>query len=396
MNQQSPLRIAFFPEYFYPHVGGAETWTANIVKCLTEAGHHVEVFTYRMPGATSDQTSFGVIVHRMGKPFVIVGARPYFKRFLIHSACSFLIMMKKGSLFDIMVGQYSPLLPLKLVSKVRRIPLVAVFHDVYGLESSLHGKGVFRGLVRYVFGDLLATRVPYDAIIAVSEATQQKLAHIKCATREVKIVYNAVDTTLIDAESADRVPKQVCFVGRLLKHKHVGDLLQAFAKVRARELSARLLIIGDGEDRSSLVALAEKLEMTDSVRFTGYVGDREKFRLMKSCELLVLPSTDEGWGNAVTEAIACGLNTICYDIPALREQAQFFSSIQLVPPRDISALSNAILNKLSQGSRKLVERDSQIIRSDFTWRRRAEELAAFLRLVSKRGVLSEQQSERSE
>jgi glycosyltransferase involved in cell wall biosynthesis len=332
----------------------------------------------------------------MGKPFVIAGARPYFKRLLIHLTCSFLIMMRKTSRFDVVVGQYSPLLPLKLVSKVSRTPLVAVFHDVYGLESSIQGKGIFRGLIRYVFGDLLITRVPYDAIVAVSEATKRKLARIKCATRNVEVVYNAVDTTLIDNESVDRVPKQICFVGRLLKHKHIADLLQAFAKVRAREPSARLLIIGDGEERASLVALAEKLKMTGSVRFTGYVGDKEKFRLMKSCELLVLPSTDEGWGNAVTEAIACGLNTICYDVPALREQAQFFSSIQLVPPRDVAALSNAILNTIGQGGSKLVEKDSRIIRSDFTWSRRAEELAAFLRLVSKREAPSEEQSGRSE
>jgi len=382
MTKQRALRIAFFPEYFYPHVGGAETWTANIVKCLAEAGHHVEVFTYRMPGATSDQSLFGVKVHRMGKPFVIVGARPYFKRFLIHSACSFLIMMKKSSRFDIMVGQYSPLLPLKLVSKVRRIPLVAVFHDVYGFESSVHGKGTFRGLIRYVFGDLLITRVPYDAIVAVSEATKQKLARINCATRKVKIVYNAVDTKLIDAESADRVPKQICFVGRLLKHKHVDDLLQAFSNVRATEPSARLLIIGDGEERSSLVSLTERLQLKNSVQFTGHVEDKEKFRLMKSCELLVLPSTDEGWGNVVTEAIACGLATIGYDIPALREQAQFFSSIQLVPPRDLTALSNAILKTFGQAGKEQVEKDSKSVRSDFTWSRRAAELAAFLKLVS--------------
>jgi glycosyltransferase involved in cell wall biosynthesis len=300
--------------------------------------------------------------------------------------------MKKSNRFDVIMGQYSPLLPLKLVSRVRRIPLVAVFHDVYGLESSIQGKGVFRGLIRYVFGDLLITRVPYDAILAVSEATKRKLAHINSATRNVKVVYNAVDTTLMDAETAERVPKQICFVGRLLKHKHVNDLLQAFAKVHATEPSARLLIIGDGEERNSLVSLAEKLQLANSLQFTGYVEDREKFRLMKSCELLVLPSTDEGWGNAVTEAIACGLSTICYDIPALREQARFFSSIQLVPPRDLTALTNAILNTFSHGS-GLVEEDSKTVRSDFTWSRRAEELAAFLRLVSKREALSEDQSE---
>jgi glycosyltransferase involved in cell wall biosynthesis len=381
MTNRKSLSIAVFPEYFYPHVGGAEVWTANIVKYLAEAGHHVEVFTYRMPGATSGQVLFGVKVHRMGKPFVIGGARPYFKRILIHSACSFLIIMKKTSRFDVIVAQYSPLLALKPVSRVRRIPIVAIFHDVYGLESSIQGKGILRGLIRYIFGDLLITRLPYDAIVAVSDATKRKLARIKCATHNVHIVRNAVDTTLIDAEQIDRVPKRICYVGRLLPHKHVDDLLNAFAKVRAKESDARLLIIGDGEERNSLVSTAEKLGIADSVRFTGVVGDAEKFRLMKSCELLVLPSTDEGWGIVVTEAIACGLSTICYDIPALREQARFFPSMQLVPARDVVSLYHAILHTISHPDRERIEVDSKLVRSDFNWQRRAEELADFLRTI---------------
>jgi glycosyltransferase involved in cell wall biosynthesis len=380
MIRRTPLRIALFPEYFYPHVGGAETWTAHIARCLATLGHDVEVFTYRMPRATSDEIQFDVHVHRIGRPFVIVGARPYFKRFLIHLIGSFLAMMKRDR-FDVVIAQYTPLLPLKLVSSVRRIPIVAIFHDVYGLKASIEQKGILRGLVRYIFGDLLITRLRYDGIVAVSDATSEKLRRFHCRTEKIEVVRNAVDVDLIDSIIAAKISKRICFVGRLLKHKHVDELLSAFAIVKEREPNANLVVIGDGDERSKLVSLADELGVKGSVNFTGFVDDEEKIRLMKSSELLVLPSTDEGWGNVITEAIACGLKTVGYDIPALREQTKFFSSLVLVPPGKIDALAQAIGQTLTNGDESSVAVDSALVHSDFTWMRRAEELEQFLREV---------------
>ena len=78
-------------------------------------------------------------------------------------------------------------------------PIVAVFHDVYGLESSIEQKGLFRGLIRYIFGDLLITRFRYDGIVAVSDATERKLRRFRCKTTQIKVVRNAVDVDLIDS-----------------------------------------------------------------------------------------------------------------------------------------------------------------------------------------------------
>jgi glycosyltransferase involved in cell wall biosynthesis len=383
MNLKAPLRIAFFPEYFYPHVGGAETWTVNMARCLTSLGHHVEVFTYRMPTATVDQTLYGVSVHRIGKPFVIAGSRPYFKRVPIHAISSFLALMKSKR-FDVVIAQYTPLLSLKLVSLIRATPIVAVFHDVYGLESSIEQKGLLRGLIRYVFGDLLLTGFRYDGVVAVSDATERKLRCFGCETTQIKVVRNGVNVDLIDSIVAVRIPKQICFVGRLLKHKHVDDLLISFARVLKSERNAKLIVIGDGDEKNKLVSLAQELGIGGSVNFTGFVGDKEKIRLMKSSELLVLPSTEEGWANVVTEAVYCGLTAVAYDIPALREQSRFFHSIVLVPARNIDALAGAIEQSLNRTDHGNVVADSAIIRSNFTWMRRAEELQQFLYLIKQR------------
>jgi glycosyltransferase involved in cell wall biosynthesis len=375
------FRIAFFPEYFYPHIGGAETWSANIAECLAKAGHYVEVFAYRIPGATKDQVSSGVRIHWIGRPLAIAESRPSFTRFLIHSTYSALSLIRYGVRFDLVIGQFMPLLSLRFVSRLLRIPIIAIFHDICGFESGMKQKGAPRGWIRCVFGDFLVTRLQYDGIVAVSDATKTKLRRFGCRTSEIAVVRNAVDIDLIDSVSSKRMPEQICFCGRLVSYKHVDELLKAFAKVHEYEPKATLLVIGDGEERAALEALAHSLGIADLVRFTGFVDNREKFRLMKSCSVLVLPSTAEGWGIVITEAIFCGLRTIGCNIPALREQGRLFRSLQLVQPHTIDDLANAIRESLRTSCDSDLSSDSAQVRSNFTWEKRAEELERFLNRV---------------
>jgi glycosyltransferase involved in cell wall biosynthesis len=375
------FRIAFFPEYFYPHIGGAETWCANIAEYLAKAGHYVEVFTYRIPGPTRNQVSSGVRIHWIGRTLAVAESGPSFTRFLIHSTHSALSLIRHGSRFDLVIGQFMPLLSLRFASRLLRIPIIAIFHDICGFESNIKQKGAPRGWIRCVLGDLLVTRLQYDGIVAVSDATKTKLQRIGCRTSDIAVVRNAVDIDLLDSVSSKRMPERICFCGRLVRHKHVGELLKAFAKVHEYEPEATLLVIGDGEERAVLEAMAHSLGIADLVRFTGIVDDREKFRLMKSCSVLVLPSTAEGWGIVITEAIFCGLRTIGYDIPALREQSRLFRSLRLVQPHSIDDLANAIRESLRTSFDSDLSSDSALVRSNFTWEKRGEEFERFLNEV---------------
>jgi glycosyltransferase involved in cell wall biosynthesis len=385
MKRRRRIRIAFFPEYFYPHIGGAETWGVNMAKCLAKAGHYVEVFTYRIPGATKDQVPSGVRLHWIGRPFAIAESKPSFTRFLIHSTYSFLTLIRYGIGFDLAIGQFMPLLSLRFASQFLGIPIIAVFHDICGFEPSIEQEGAPRGWIRCIFGDFLLTRLQYDGIVAVSDATKTKLRRFGCRTSEIAVVRNAVDIDLIDSVSSERMPEQICFCGRLVRHKHVDELLKAFAKVHEYEPKATLLVIGDGEERAVLEAMAHSLGIANLVGFAGIVDDREKFRLMKSCSVLVLPSTAEGWGIVITEAILCGLRTISYNIPALREQSRFFRSLRLVQPHSIDDLANAIRESLKTSYDSGVSSDSALARSNFTWEKRAEDLERFLNRVVSTG-----------
>jgi glycosyltransferase involved in cell wall biosynthesis len=114
------------------------------------------------------------------------------------------------------------------------------------------------------------------------------------------------DKKLIEALSLPDNAKIILFVGRLTSEKNVSKLLHAFKQIKLRR--AYLLIIGDGPQAGELKQLANKLSISQRVRFTGWKRDIERFYSIAS--LLVLPSIYEGFGHVYLEAMACGLPCI--------------------------------------------------------------------------------------
>jgi glycosyltransferase involved in cell wall biosynthesis len=88
--------------------------------------------------------------------------------------------------------------------------------------------------------------------------------------------------------------------------------------------------------------LAERLGITDNVRFCGRVSAQEKHRLMADAQALLMTSVREGWGLVVTEANACGTPAIVYDVPGLRDSVRDETTGLIVPQRPVH-LSDAMI-----------------------------------------------------
>lgn len=141
----------------------------------------------------------------------------------------------------------------------------------------------------------------------------------------------------------------VLYVGRLDERKGLEVLLRAFATVRAAHPRVRLAVVGRGERRARLEALARELGVADAVRFAGWVDHREIDAYYRGCAVFVLPSifTDEGgyepFSNVVLEAMAWGRPVI-----STTANGASFDVIQdgvnglVVPERDPAALARAL------------------------------------------------------
>jgi glycosyltransferase involved in cell wall biosynthesis len=133
-------------------------------------------------------------------------------------------------------------------------------------------------------------------------------------------------------------------VGRLTRQKDFPTLIRAFAAVRRRH-AARLIILGEGEDRPGLEALAGQLGVAHDVALPGFQDNAVAY--MAASRLFVLSSTWEGLPTVLIEALAAGTRVVSTDCPnGPREILQDGRLGALVPVGDVAALAAAMIEAL--------------------------------------------------
>jgi glycosyltransferase involved in cell wall biosynthesis len=152
-------------------------------------------------------------------------------------------------------------------------------------------------------------------------------------------------------------------VGRLTAQKAFGVLIEAFAHVR-KSLPARLLILGEGEERPMLEAQVRKLELEQDVRLPGFVSN--PYPYMAHAALFVLSSRWEGLPTVLVEAMSLQTPVIATDCPSgPREILRDGQYGQLVPVEDANALARAIQNSLAHDASCPLEESWKPFELDF-------------------------------
>jgi glycosyltransferase involved in cell wall biosynthesis len=144
-----------------------------------------------------------------------------------------------------------------------------------------------------------------------------------------------------------RAPATLLAVGNLSKRKGFDYLLRAAQVLRAQGLDVKVELVGDGEERSALEALASSLAITDHADFRGwqpFTGVREA---MNRATLLVHPSDGLGDGlpNVVREAMALGAPVVASEVAGIPDALRNGCGV-LVPPKDVYALAGEIARLL--------------------------------------------------
>jgi glycosyltransferase involved in cell wall biosynthesis len=151
-------------------------------------------------------------------------------------------------------------------------------------------------------------------------------------------------------------PPVLLGAGELGARKDFATLIRAFASVRATR-PCRLIILGRGRQRETLLALARELGVADSVDLPGFVANPYAF--MKHAALFALTSRWEGLGLVIVEALACGTPVVSTDCPSgPREILEPCCPEQLAPVGDHAALAQIISRTLDHAPTKgrLIER----------------------------------------
>ena len=241
-----------------------------------------------------------------------------------------------------------------------------------------------------------------DAVLTVSENSKREIAgHFGVDPRQIRVICEGAreiftpkngssdqaDLSRLGLSAADRI---LLYVGGISPHKNLSKLIESFSMVRSKcGGDLKLVLVGDYKDDPflsdypNLKASVGKLELNDSVLFTGYVSDGDLVHLYRAAEALVFPSIEEGFGLPAIEAMSCGTPVVASETGSLPEvlgdAGRYFD------PRDAGSISNAIEKVLSDERLRTEMREIGLRRSrDFTWDRAAEDLISVFEDMSKR------------
>ena len=200
---------------------------------------------------------------------------------------------------DVIYAHYMPCIAmLRLVKQKYAIPVVGIEH-----WSELNKPTLPPGLMQ-------SGRTAYaltDRLLAVSPSLQiQMKRHFGVAA---EVVYDMVSDVFLKPVISEKTSKPFVWmsVGSLIQRKGYDVLIEAFAQLGGAE---QLIIVGSGSENERLHALAERLGISDRVKFTGMLDKQAIISLMNESNAFVLPSRGETFGVAYIEAMAMGLPVI--------------------------------------------------------------------------------------
>jgi N-acetyl-alpha-D-glucosaminyl L-malate synthase BshA len=190
-----------------------------------------------------------------------------------------------------------------------------------------------------------------DAVTAVSRYLRDVTERELGVRRKVEVIPNFVDSNLYRPGAASSYARSLCgeeenvlvHVSNFRPVKRIADVLGVFDRVR-REIPARLLLIGDGPDRSLAERLAVEGGFEDRTIFLGNVPSIET--ILPVGGLFLLPSDSESFGLAALEAMACGVPVIGTSVGGLPEVVEDGKSGYLRPVGDVDGMARAALSLL--------------------------------------------------
>jgi glycosyltransferase involved in cell wall biosynthesis len=323
LNERDPL---------HPRAGGAEVHVAQISRRLAALGYEITQLACSFPGAAEEQEIDGLRVRRLG------ALATYYPRAVAATARE-----TRGGAFDVVVEHLNKV-PF-CAAAYAAAPVIAVNHHLFGRSAFLQAAWPIAAAVVAV--ERLIPRV-YRRVdfLAVSESSRQDLIERGVPADRIDLLHNGIVFPDLEPKPIAERPRRIVYLGRLETYKRIDLLLRAVARLAATDPELELVIVGRGDERPRLERLADVLGIGQRTRFTGFVSDGERDRLVASSRVYVCPSVKEGWGITVIEANALGVPAVATNAPGLRDAVRDGRTGVLVedgPPESfVARLANAV------------------------------------------------------
>ncbi|WP_338790739.1 N-acetyl-alpha-D-glucosaminyl L-malate synthase BshA (plasmid) [Bernardetia sp. Wsw4-3y2] len=301
----------------YPTYGGSGVVATELGKALAEAGHQVHFITYDQPSRLA-LLSGNIFYHK-----VDIRTYPLFKYPPYELAlASKMVNVVKCEKLDLLHVHYaiphaSSAYMAKQILKTEgiQIPVVTTLH---GTDITLVGKDPsYAPVVTFSINES-------DGVTAVSDSLRQQTYDTFKVTKDIDVIPNFIDLERFKRQKKDHFKTAICPNGEKLvvhtsnfrKVKRIDDVIKVFAKIR-KQIEAKLLLVGEGPERSPMEELVKQLGLSDDVRFLGEIEAIEE--VLSVADLFVMPSETESFGLAALEAMACEVPVISSNAGGLVE-----------------------------------------------------------------------------
>jgi len=305
------MKIALVYDAIYPYIkGGGEKRFYEIGKKLSKKGHQVHLYGMKLWEGDNVIKKQGIYYHGICKPKSLYknNGKRSIKEAIYFGLTCFKLIKEDFDIIDCSNFPYFSLFTCKLISIIKKKPLYATWHEVWGKNYWYEYIG-WKGYLGYII-EKLAVLMPVK-IISVSEHTTYLLKKELNSKKPIYTVPNGIEFDLITKIKPTKEKSDVIFAGRVTSHKNVDILIKSIKLIKEKNPEIKSLIIGDGPEKKKLEKLTQKLNLEKNIKFLGFLENQnDVYALMKSSKVFVLPSTREGFGLVVTEANACGLPVI--------------------------------------------------------------------------------------
>ena len=301
----------------YPTFGGSGVVATELGKALADRGHQVHFVTYNQP-ARLDLFSENLFYHEVSvSNYPLFDFPPYEL-----ALASRLVDVVRFEKLDVLHVHYAiPHASAAFMAKQIlltygiQIPVVTTLH---GTDITLVGKDrTFKPVVTFSIN-------MSDGVTAVSEHLKNDTYKFFDIKNDIRVIPNFIDLTRFSLKAKDHFKKAIAPFGEKVivhtsnfrKVKRTQDVVKIFAQL-VKTIPAKLLMVGDGGERSYCEHLCRDLGVWENVRFLGKQDAIEE--ILSVADLFLMPSESESFGLAALEAMACKVPVISSNAGGLPE-----------------------------------------------------------------------------
>lgn len=380
---------------FLPTTGGSPIHVYKISKQLIKLGHDVTVVT------TKSMHNKDIRGFSTGRPFTLKTTCPALPTFEVADGIKiyrfkpiflfwmhminpsiFIFLLRNIHKYDavhahVYMGAESDM--AAIICRLRKIPFIFTAHDL--LSTQCGTINLLKNLYDKTIGRYTLNTA--KKLIALTQENKKQYELLGVPEDKIVVIPNGVDYEKFDGlikskellKSVGNPDKVILFVGRLLKYKGAQHIIKAIPEIINDYPNTKFIFVGEDQGyKKELIKLATDLDVFDKCVFTGRVNEKELLRYYSIADAFILPSTGEGFGLVALEAIVSGTPVILASTGGLKHIVSEIGGYPLDMTGDVpeQIAENVKTVFFDPEIKKEIEREKEVIKRDYTWKRVAE------------------------